>query len=630
MTAIGDPQGISVLARALQVQSDRLGGASERLEQVFLATADDIMAITGSGQELITRSHDLVEMAVGHRGGEVVTEATAVLREPIAFLTDGVARMQRVIELLSGQHERLRKALRAERDLRVVMAPMTYVRTLFCIEGARLDGAAAQKLADLARDIESMQSRLEEVFDEQFRDLQSTETSFGALLERLRTQSASHEREAADRHVEISRALSRMEQGTSESVRGESRLEEISREIGAEVARVVMALQFQDIVSQKLAHVRATLAELHAPLLGLGAGTTQSGADLRFVEQAGRIVLGQLEAAEVELESADETVQDGLRVIVARVKALDEACLTMYDVDAVTAGVDGFVQVMLEAIQQISFLLDGGTQLASEAHVVVAPIHTTAGAVAQRIGSLASGMHLVGLNAEVQTAHIQSIGGLDVLSARLSEISRQTGTLSAEVAGVIDSIVRSIAEAEALLRELSTQGARHGADVRASAQNVSASLHSYRDSTLTSVVRLGEVATLLQQQVRPLMERAAWRELFTEEMAGLRAAVEAVVDRMAEAADEQGVPAQAASDRVAAVAARYTMASEHRVHNAKLRGEDAQLRRSVRGGSVDLFGGDAPEPDSAEEEEDAPPRATPRPPPDAPPAAAAGDDVEFF
>ena len=110
MTAIGDPHALSTLAHALHEQSDRLEAASSRLEQVFLSTADDIMTITGSGRDLIARSHDLVEMAVGHRGGAVVTEATAVLREPIAFLTDGVARMRRVIELLSGQHERLRKA----------------------------------------------------------------------------------------------------------------------------------------------------------------------------------------------------------------------------------------------------------------------------------------------------------------------------------------------------------------------------------------------------------------------------------------------------------------------------------------------------------------------------------------
>jgi hypothetical protein len=617
MTAIGDPHALSTLAHALHEQSDRLEAASSRLEQVFLSTADDIMTITGSGRDLIARSHDLVEMAVGHRGGAVVTEATAVLREPIAFLTDGVARMRRVIELLSGQHERLRKALRAERDLRTVMAPMTYVRTLLCIEGARLDGTEAQKLGDLARDIESMQSRLEEVFDQQFRDLQSTETSFGELLARLRAQSAAHETEAAARHREIETALSRMEQGTSESERGESQLAEISREVGAEVSRVVLALQFQDIVSQKLAHVRATVAEMQRPLIGLVDGAERSGEDLRFVEQAGRIVLGQLEAAEVELGSADETVADGLRVIVARVKALDEAALSMYDVDSVTAGVDGFVQVMLEAIQQIAALLESGTRLAAEAHVVVAPIHVTAGAVAQRIGSLASGMHLVGLNAEVQTAHIQSAGGLEVLSARLSEISRETGALSAEVAKDIDGIVRTIGEAEGLLRQLRTHGARHATEVRDSATSVSGRLHEYRDSTLDSVVGLGEVAARLHEQVRPLMSRPPWRALFTEEMEGLRGAVAAVVERMAAAAEEQGVPSDAARARVEAVAGRYTMASERRVHDARLKGEVAHLRRSVRGGSVDLFGDDEPS-------------AAGEPPTEPPQSGPAAGDVELF
>lgn len=571
--------------------SEELGDVAARLETAFLQTADDVMAITESSQLLVSGCERLSELAIGKASGTAVMDAVGVVRPPLEFLASASVRMQRVIELLQSYHDQLRRTLRWERDFLHIMQPMVYVRTLLRIEAAGLDAENAQLLLDLVRDIEALQERVETIFGEQFHTLHDTYDTLGELIVRIRQQTASNERVATAKRNEVANSIRTMEEGVKASETRDTNLESISREVSAQVSRVVMAMQFQDIVNQKLSHVRETVQQIepHSGAVIDPDGTSDAGSSLRFVQYAGKVLLGQIEFAEIELTDADEVLQSGLNSIVDRMRALDQACITMHDVRATSSDANGFVQVMLDALGQVAGLLESGNALTAELHDVIRPITLAASSTGVRLGELSKGMHMVGLNAEVQAARIGGSGGIEVLSARTSAIAREAGSLSEEVSANIEGLVFAITEVGSILQELEDEGARHAERVRADGAAVETLLHEFRDETLKDLTLVGQLTLRVSDQVRPLLERRAFTELFADELADFRTAIAELIDTACEEANHRGVPDDAAHELLEAMASHYTMASERRQHDAAIEGTSAAIRRDERGGSADLF-----------------------------------------
>lgn len=571
--------------------SDQLADAALRLETAFLRTADDVMAITESSELVVAGCERLSELAIGKASGTAVKDAVGVVRPPLEFLANASIRMQRVISLLESYHEQMRRTLRWERDFLHIMQPMVYVRTLLRIEAAGLDPENAQLLLDLVRDIEALQERVETIFGEQFHTLHDTYDILGDLIVRIRQQTASNERVATAKRNEVASSIHTMEEGVQASETRDTNLGSISREVSKEVGRVVMAMQFQDIVNQKLSHVRETVQQIepHSGAVIDPDSTPDAGPSLRFVQYAGKVLLGQIEFAEIELTDADAALQAGLSSIVDRMRALDQACITMHDVRATSSDANGFVQVMLDALTQVAGLLESGNALTAELHEVIRPITLAASSTGARLGELSKGMHMVGLNAEVQAARIGGSGGIEVLSARTSAIAREAGVLSDEVSANIAGLVLAITEVGSILQELEDEGARHANAVRADGAEVEAQLHAFRDETLKDLSVVGQLTLRVSEQVRPLLERRPFTELFADEMEEFRAAIADLIETASDEADKRGVSDDAAHELLEAMASHYTMASERRQHDAAIDGTSAAIRRDARGGSADLF-----------------------------------------
>jgi len=579
---------------ALERTAFALKHATERLGDEFNRTGDAVMCVTATSEALVGASERLRALAVGGADGETaVTEATTVLRAPLAYLAESGASVRHVIDRLAEYHGRLNRTLSWEHEFRRVMQPLHYVQTLFRIEAAHLDADIARMLLDLVRDIEQLQQHVERVFGEQFLALRDTHGALGALVTRLRAQADDDDKTATDRREAIARAIDALEDSVKGGAAADLTLTGLSADVSGELGRLVMALQFQDIVSQKLTHAFAGAELVEARLRDVETMTDDAarGEALRVIEATGRIMLGQLRGVEVEVTDADAAIAQTLAGIATRMRQVDVACVEMHDVDVVSAGADGLVQVMLDALGQVRLLLDAGNDLAEDARRVLEPMSGVAASVRERMAHVAHGMHLVGLNAEVQAARVENRGGLEVLSARTSAVAREAGELSAKVAADIAALISALDDVRGILAGLAREGREFALRLSDSGGDVERKLHAFRDETLGGLARVGELAAELTSGLDPLTGRRGFAEVFVGELHDFRDAVDMAVAHATHGADALGAAVDV-SAHTDALREKYTMASERRIHDAALAGKDAAMRRDLRGGSIEMW--DAP------------------------------------
>jgi hypothetical protein len=581
--------------RPLAASAAQLHLAIDALEREFLRTGEQIMAITSTSEALVQASEQLTAMAMGREGGESAAAAAAVsLRAPLAFLEEEGPAIARLIGLLRDNRVRVRATLAREADLRRVMQPLGYVQTLLRIDASRLDPVVENMILAQVSEIERLKQHVEAVCDEQFRELRAAHDTVDRLVGELTRQATARQQAADERRAAVATSIALVERRASDNAAREVDLSVVSGAVGQEVGKLVMALQYHDILSQKLAHVREGAERIDDRLAGLGAleDADTRGSTLRNVAVLGQVIDGQLTAVEVEMAAADTAVQSALETIAERMRTLDATCLAMHDVEAVSAGADGLVQVMLEALAQVRVLLDGGRDLVIRAEHDIAPIGDVLQSVGTRLGHIAHGMRLVGLNSQVQSARVTIKSGLDELSATISAIAIQTDQISDDVARDLRETGRSFTEGSALLAELARGADVQSAHLQATGGETERELHAFRDATLARLADVARHSDDLMERLQPLLARDSFTGVMVEAMAIFRDAAALVTASAAAEADALGVSEQSAAD-AAAMRAHYTMASERRVHDAALRHEDAALRRDVRAGSVEMFDDEA-------------------------------------
>ena len=571
--------------------SGQLDGVLASLEREFLAVGSAIEAATLCGEELLSAGQELHGLALGRDGGQhALGKASEALHAPLDYLASSALQTDRVIALLREYHAGLRRTLSWERESRRTLAPLAYVQTLFRIEASRLDANVARTLLSLVADIDVLQRRVEDVFGDKFTELRDTHASLGALVASLVQQAEMRSSASRSRQAEIERAIAALNDSIVKADHGELQVTGIANDIINSTGKLVMALQFQDIVSQKIAHAKSACADIAA------LGTTldneldpqRRAEQLAFVEYSARVVLAQMDAAHTEVLDAESNIDSAVEVIVARVAELERECVAMSEIDVVSVGADGLVQVMLDAIGQVRELLTAGTSLTDQTAHVVAPIAATATNVTHRMAELAHGMLMIGLNAEIQAAHAGAGGGLEVLSARTSGIATETNHVSKSVAEDINGLIAGLGEVSRILDALASEGATCTAILDHDGLAAERDLHEFRNKALAALTRVATVSSSLTDRMRPITERRRFGDAFVRDIAQFRESLQLVVDNAAQVAGESDVAVDL--DAVTSVQrARYTMASERRIHDATVHHMRSGPRRTLRSGSDELF-----------------------------------------
>lgn len=567
--------------------------AMKEIEERFLQIATTLENITTTGRELVTHCESLISLALGQGGGEImIDEAAQHIWRAVEFVENNDRNMEQLIRQLTTSSERINQTLSTEQNLVRTLAPLNFVKTLFRVESASLPVDVQEMFYALAREIDRIRLRVEGGFREKFQLIREIQAILSKAIVHLQAQQAQAKNSVAGLRQHMATSLAAMKDSYEKNRDRDTRLSGVSQSVQQETGRVVLSLQYQDIITQKLQHVRKVLEEMDECFANLSGDRVTMGRSLHFIGKSGRIAGAQLNALQDELTNAGSTICDGLHQITQQMEALDTNVLALRDLDTVTTGVDGAVQILLDSLADVQRLMREADAHAMESHQTIEPIGGMTTNFTGFMRELSLEIQLIGLNAEVQAAHVGQGTGLEVLSAHTSAISRETSKLSEALAGELDTLTAGLDQVVAGFKDIREENKKFASELDCEFGKDTVSLHDYRDSALKVLIRISELLPQLNNLTEGALEQANFSSVVTEPIAVLRSAVVELSQAAESTALTIGVEIDI-KDLVDHHRSRYTMQSEVDIHNQAASGApiSAQLPAAItrQGPDIELF-----------------------------------------
>jgi gas vesicle protein len=601
------------------------------LERDFLATGVALEKLAGHGEKFLHASEDLVGSATGRSSGSVLLlNAVQVVQQPLNFLGDSHPQTQLILQRLRQDASRIDELINVQVELQQTIGPLKYIQTLFKIESAPLGTEVQAMFGALTKEIETLHDQICDLFTTRFLELRAVQRTVNQVITELQTQSDSLWESIAKEKTQIETSLQRMQVELAENQSRQSQIGQLGRKINNEIQEVVMGLQYQDIISQKLHHAMASLSRLDERL-----GAAQPGAELGA---SCRLEAGQIQAVREELDQAESRIKGGIGRTLEHLSSANSGCLTLEEFNQLTTSADGMVQMLFDTFATLRQQVAATASSSARAYDQLRSVGGLASDLTVVVRDLSQRIHLIGLNAQLQAAQVGRHAGLEVLSARTSEISQATNRISENVAGKLDRLVKDLADDVKALEMLNTEALRQQNHLAAAGTSTEHGLHEMRDRALGLLADIDSLFSDIRKESEDLLAGVRHVETADSALVGL----EGKLRKFAEVFGAQVALAPGQSDALLEQAQRdYTMTSQRKVF-AKVFDSQSPPVATSEEGSVELFDLPAPAvPAAAALPVQMPPAEAPLPssaaaeptsipaPPAAPPADL-GKNVELF
>ena len=521
-------------------------------------------------QNLVNQSRRMLALAQGPEGGTAIIElAAATIWRGIKFAESSDQQVVEFIARLAATSQQIRATLPAQQSLTDALTPLKYVQILFRVESATLTAEVQSTFLSLNSEISRISERVETGFKEKFEIIASIGLRIDAASASLSQRQIATRQQLDALRAQLEASIGSVKADYAKNKARVVSMEAIVPQVKRETGYVVMSLQAQDMLNQKLQHLHSILREMYAAHAAMPNDRTSSGRTLRFVEQASRLVTAQLNVMKTELATAGTQVGGGLGEIIAAMSGINKDFGIVQIEQPSDITIDGGIQNLIEALENVGKLIRASNELVTETHRTIEPIRGMSTQFTSFMRELTLDIHLIGLNAEVQSAHVAQGTGLEVVSARATEVSLSTCRLSEQLAADIDRITRGLGElidAFSAVREKTDVFVGHlTGETRADEDR----LHNYRDQIIDVLLQIGEQLPLLETQIGTAMSHADFSGAAVAQIEALHAAVLTLQTTAASTADEAGVSSDTAG-LLDQFLKGYTMQSQVDVHNRAL------------------------------------------------------------
>lgn len=547
---------------------ETLKQVSGEIESCFLAVGDSLVKLPDFSEALVTHSERLLALASGRESGASTFESTMqLLEEPLRFIDRCQEELQELNIRLEAAMQQIDRLVSSEEHLNRAVAPLTYIRINFKIESAPLANSVQQMFLALTEDVERLHSQVSQTFQEKFTLLREARSTIEKVAGQLREDARNQGRVLREKRGDLSRALSELQADLKKNENRDIQLTHVSRAINQEVGKLVMLLQTQDIVSQRLAHVAGAILQIHQ--LHRPTDVAETGpitpSDLALCETSCRLQGAHLEDIEAEIKQADDGISAATRQINNQIVELDRECLNLSEFDKVTASVDGLVQVLLDTIHEVRSMAHNAVQTADLASRALQPIGGLASNLTGVMRELSAQIHLIALNAQIQAAHNSIGNGLEVLASRTANVSNEAGEISERVALGVDSLTVDLDGIVDSFAKLRAEGAQKRSLMEKEARSKEDELHAMRDETLRELMAVSDCVSQISTLASSMMKQNRLDSIVGERFDHLGASLSQVAAAANASIGQSGHTCERMqfSDELAR---NYTVASEHAVH----------------------------------------------------------------
>jgi len=550
-----------------------------------MATGSALERHAEQAQEIVQRSERLLELVTGQAGGEqLIRTGMETLGRGLDFIERCHVRTLDLVGRLRGYQEQLESMRRHEELLGGALSPLKYVQTLFRIESASLPTDVQSTFLGLTRDIEDLFGRFGQAFGEQYQDLGRSRDSIVGLIDRIERHAVRQQAAAVEKRNQMRQTLGDLMAEVSDSMKRDVSLVSVSRNINSGVAEVLMALQCQDIVRQKLEHVRSACGQI-VDVEG-GTGGLPAVVNRQFAREAARIQIEQIDAVLGDLRSAEEKGRNGIRRIIELAQELDAESMSLSEFKSVTSSEDGMVQILLTSLEEVRAMLATIVAVQDETYRTLQPLGGMASNVTGVMRQLSGHIKLIALNAQIQAAQVGQGTGLEVLSENTTRISDEIYRLNEHASDDLDRLIAGLAGTIAESAALHAEAVDAQRALDRTGRDLEVRLHAYRDATLDSFLDVGQTNAVFTSEAAATEAALKFVEPSLPMLGALRAELARIADWPAEEIHDPEAR-EALEGRLRVLQRNYTMQSERNTHAAAAAAVDdgLSLRPATPAGS---------------------------------------------
>ncbi|MDA8136689.1 MAG: methyl-accepting chemotaxis protein [Desulfobacteraceae bacterium] len=356
-----------------------------------------------------------------------------------------------------------------------------------------------------------------------------------------------------------------------------------SAAITAKISEIVMAIQFHDIVRQKLEHVVAALDEIHPA----DKKNTREASAASF--SALKVQKAQVLGVVSEIRDAHDRIMDAFHTIDREAQALAQ-CLSATGIEKEAVSEADLFSGAIESMMKLTSLLTHAEDLDRQMEEAVATASDSIKKLNRHIRTveeISLDLHRKALNAVIKSASLGEIGlALEVLAQEVTKTSHALNEFTATVTGIIQAVSETTDKSE---QKTSGLGQSH-ALLNTAIQHISQDYERFRENSSAARGPAERFTHLLSWAKTHL----SFMPEFAEILENQSRALDKILSGMPEA--DMGSP------EIIPEASIYTMESERLIHSEVVGGDAKMIPPDVKdppkdekkepdslGDNVDLF-----------------------------------------
>jgi hypothetical protein len=413
----------------------RLLGCAGEIDKCFLRIAAALETLAGRSSKLVDGARRLLKCSEGWDGDRFIfQEAVDIMKRPLEFNDECLGITARVDESLASVAARIGRLERFQAQLEDSLKPLRILQIMFRIESASAPREILTLFVSLSEEIAHLMQQMATLIGREFQAIESTAVTVQDVRARIEALHA-RQRETQRRRAEIQSSMDALALQIQEDKVRDQRLIGASEAMAAKVSGMVSALQYQDILNQRLQHVMAGLGDMAEQSNELGRAA--SGDALCFMRDVGRVESAQIEGVAEALDGAMERLRNALDGLAQEARGLSQATRN-------AGAADRMSQVLLETIRENTALAESTALQTSEIRAQLEPICGLLGNLTGSILALSARIRLISLNAQIQAAQAGEGTGLEILACRARTIADEIVAEVANLAGELQDLKQTL------------------------------------------------------------------------------------------------------------------------------------------------------------------------------------------
>ena len=552
----------------LEIQREKLQFASGDLEKKFLDIGAGLERLSADSATLLKRCEELKKSRSQDDSDHgILDPLVELINSPLEFLTSCESQFEGLTSDLYQADQQIRNLMSSMANIQRAVAPLAFLQVLFRVESVHLPADRQQMFTTLTNEIQEFRGNLLNTFSERREMLLLSLKTINKGAAKLDEIVDCYQRTTHGRRLQVEQTLGDLRQGISDQQSRDTGFASVSADISKKVGQIVMGIQSQDIISQRLCHVLDGFKDLLVQWQEARLHENQVGID-EFASRASqvtRVLSEQLTGIDEEACKAETAIQSGLECILQSIQGMEKiAGLNSGDTPSKKDGskaeqlnslIESLQEPILHTHRQIGVACD-----------LVKPLGDQVCDLYGITMELSDSIRLSGLNAQVQSAQVENGGGLEVLSARTSSIASETKTVAGQVCKELELFAHGLMKIVGSFNELREQALQHQQVLVSGGKQNRQHLDEIHKQNETDAWEVSQLALSVKQTVYAVQSDGRFRAGLSDTISKALECLEEIGSVADKYLANKGIAV--VSDKILdKLRSNYTMASEISAHD---------------------------------------------------------------